>query len=65
MDFQRHRQIQEWGLEGSSSNPLEGESATLTISRKGALDPACGTGYDVTVRSPDEGIDAHLPIKVF
>jgi hypothetical protein len=38
-----------------------GAPATLTINHKGALDPACGDGYDVTVTPSAEDVDAHLP----
>lgn len=49
-------------LDGSSPNPLGGGPATLIVNRKGALDPACGAGYDVTVWPSNEDVDAHLPI---
>lgn len=50
-------------IDGSSPNYHGGGAATLTVNRKGALDPACGAGYDVTVWPSDEDVDANLPIK--
>lgn len=53
-------------LDGSSSTPLGGAPATLTVNRSAsnALPASCnGVGYDVTIWPSNEDIDANLPFK--